>query len=95
MAIASGNPEYSLNQIHNLNEFCDCFTCDLNMLMNFQSLRTEIFRRLERVPEIKFEPKLLSPLVEHVAKTSKNGLFMFGFVSTFRVLTLFIRICFK
>ena len=65
------------------------------MLMNFQSLRTEIFRRLERVPEIKFEPKLLSPSVEHVAKTSKNGLFMCGFVSTFRVFTLFIRIYFK
>jgi hypothetical protein len=37
----------------------------------FQSLRQEIFRRLDRVPEIKHEPKLLNPTMEQYAKSGE------------------------
>ncbi|WAR00252.1 hypothetical protein MAR_024624 [Mya arenaria] len=37
-----------------------------------QSMRAEITRRLERVPEIKHEPKLLNPTIEQAAKSSNN-----------------------
>ncbi|XP_060598345.1 protein C1orf43 homolog, partial [Ruditapes philippinarum] len=37
-----------------------------------KSLRQEIFRRLDRVPEIKHEPKLLNPTMEQYAKSGPN-----------------------
>ncbi|XP_052796634.1 protein C1orf43 homolog [Mya arenaria] len=37
-----------------------------------KSMRAEITRRLERVPEIKHEPKLLNPTIEQAAKSSNN-----------------------
>ncbi|XP_052277722.1 protein C1orf43 homolog isoform X2 [Dreissena polymorpha] len=40
-----------------------------------KELRTEIFRRINRVPDIKHEPKLVNPAIEALAKSGDNNFY--------------------